>query len=103
MTRSFFTTLVGSIAIVLGSAPSLAQNAYITNAHDNTVSVIDTATNTLVGLPIPVGDFPFGVAVSPDGSKVYVANANSSTVSVIDTATNMVVGTIPVGHIPDGV
>jgi DNA-binding beta-propeller fold protein YncE len=27
---------------------------------------------------IPVGSFPFGVAVSPDGSKVYVVNANAS-------------------------
>ena len=53
----------------------MAQNAYITNPGDNTVSVIDTATNTVVGSPIPVGSFPFGVAVTPDGSKVYVTNA----------------------------
>jgi streptogramin lyase len=40
MTRSFFAALAGSIAVVLGGAPSSVQNAYITNAHDNTVSVI---------------------------------------------------------------
>ena len=39
----------------------------------NTVSVIDTATNTVIAT-IPVGSSPFGVAVTPDGSKVYVAN-----------------------------
>jgi YVTN family beta-propeller protein len=44
---------------------------------------------------------PFGVAVTPDGSKVYVANEASNTVSVIDMATNMVVGPpIPVGKGP---
>jgi YVTN family beta-propeller protein len=72
MTRSFFAAVVGSIAIVLGSAPSSAQNAYITNFGSNTVSMIAAPTNTVVGLPIPVGPAPQGVAVSPDGSKVYV-------------------------------
>ena len=54
------------------------------------MSVIDTATNAVVGSPIAVGDAPFGVAVTPDGSRVYVANAGDD-VSVIDTATNTVV------------
>jgi YVTN family beta-propeller protein len=61
--------------------------------------VIDAATNT-VSATIPVGDTPFGVAVTPDGSKVYVANLNRNTVSVIDTATNTVIATIPVGIEP---
>ena len=49
---------------------------------------------------IPVGSLPWGVAVTPDGSKVYVANFNDNTVSAIATATNTVVSTIPVGLIP---
>ena len=100
MARSFSAVLISAIAIVLGSGPSSAQNAYITNSGSNTVSVIDTATNTVVST-IPVGTTPFGVAVTPDGSKVYIANATSNTVSVIDTATNAVVSTIPVGSGPD--
>src|SRR5215831_3382169 len=98
MTHSFFAALVGAIAI-LGGAPSSAQNAYITNSGSNTVSVIDTATNTVVST-IPVGISPGGVAVTPDGSKVYVTNFLSNTVSVIATATNTVVSTIPVGPPP---
>jgi YVTN family beta-propeller protein len=97
MTRSFFAAVVGFIAIVLGSAPSSAQNAYIPNASDNTVSVIATPTNTIVGLPIPVGAYPGGVAVTQDGSKVYIGNTGDNTVSVISTATNTVVDTIAVG------
>jgi YVTN family beta-propeller protein len=100
MTRSLFATLVGSIAIVLGSAPSFAQSAYIANDGDNTVSVIATPTNTVVGLPIPVGSGPVGVAVTPDGSKVYVTKFNDNTVSVIATATNIVVAVLPVGKNP---
>ena len=76
--------------------------AYIANYHDNTVSVINTAGNTVVAT-VPVGNYPVGVSVSPDGSKVYVANNGSSTVSVINTANNTVVATVPVGNNPLGV
>jgi YVTN family beta-propeller protein len=54
----------------------------------------------VVGLPINVGSNPYGIAVTPDGSKVYVANEVDNTVSVIDTATNTVVAALPVGHTP---
>jgi len=62
-----------AIAGLLGSAQSLAQNAYITSQPAGTVSVIDTAANTVIAT-IAVGNQPTGVAVAPDGSKVYVTN-----------------------------
>src|SRR5262249_2846728 len=80
-------------------AQALAQNAYITNSGDNTVSVIDTASNMVTAV-IPVGNTPGGVAVTSDGSTVYVANFSDNTVSVIDTASNMVTAVIPVGVTP---
>ena len=73
--------------------------AYITNSGDDTVSVIDTATNTVITI-IPVGRSPYGVAVHPNGLTVYVTNSSDGTVSVIDTATNKVVDTILVGDGP---
>ena len=74
-----------------------APFAYVTNSGANTVSVIDIPTNKVVAT-VPVGFFPSGVAVTPDGKHVYVANFQSNNVSVIDTAANTVVGTpIPVG------
>ena len=57
-----------------------APQAYITNFIDNTVSVIDTATNTVTAPPVPVGQFPQGVAVTPDGKYVYVVNQGDGTV-----------------------
>jgi DNA-binding beta-propeller fold protein YncE len=36
-----------------------------------------------VSATIPVGLEPFGVAVTPDGSKVYVTNSTPNPVSVI--------------------
>ncbi len=76
--------------------------AYITNASSGNVSVIDTTTNTVVAT-VTVGDFPHGVAVTPEGSRVYVVNQGSDNVSVIDTATNTVVDTVTVGTSPRGV
>jgi len=43
-------------------------------AGPNTVSVINTATNTVTAtIPVGINSFPSGVAVTPNGSKVYVA------------------------------
>ena len=76
--------------------------AYITSYYNNIVSVIDTATNTVTAM-VNVGSHPFGVAVSPDGTKAYVTNGDSNTVSVIDTATNTVTATVNVGKWPYGI
>jgi len=102
-----FVALFAMLAMGLGLMARPAEAApfaYVTNSNDNTVSVIDTASNKAVGTPIPVGNSPLGVAVTPDGKHVFVTNdANPGTVSVIDTATNTVVGTpIPVGIFPNG-
>jgi DNA-binding beta-propeller fold protein YncE len=66
------------------------------NGAAGTVSVISTATNTTVGDPIPVGNSPIGISVTPDGKYVYVSNSNIGSignagppvgiVSVISTA-----------------
>jgi YVTN family beta-propeller protein len=59
---------------------------YVANNDSNTVSVIETARNAVTAT-LGVGVFPFGIAVTPDGSRVYVANEGSNTLSVIETAT----------------
>ena len=74
---------------------SFKTYAYVANRDDNTVSVIDTATNKVTST-VPVGLCPVEVAVSPDGKKVYVSNFNSSNISVIDTNTNSVTDTVAV-------
>ena len=88
------------LGIALPAVPAQAQTrAYVTNTSGS-VSVIDTAANTVVAT-IPVGVFPSGVAITPDATRAYVANIINS-ISVIDTATNAVVATIPSGQFPTG-
>jgi YVTN family beta-propeller protein len=75
----------------------------VTNAREctvnGTVSVINTATNT-VTTTVSVGLCPQKLAINPSGTFVYVPNAFSDTISVINTATNTVTATIPTGHTP---
>ena len=57
-----------ALAGLLRSAQSLAQNAYITNAGSNTVSVIDTASNAVTAT-IPVGSAPIGWRSPPTAPR----------------------------------
>src|SRR5713226_7130086 len=85
-----------------GATAQAQIRAYVINEFSNTVSVIDTATNTVVAT-ITIGTaVPFGVAITPDGTRAYVTHVGDNTVSVIDTATTTVVATIPVGAVPVG-
>ena len=59
-----------------------SATAYVANIGDDTVSVIDTATNTVIDT-INVGNGPVGVALSPNGTRLYVSNSGDGTVYVI--------------------
>ena len=88
-------------ALALSGPAQAAPFAYITNFSSNTVSILDTASNTVVAT-VPVGSNPYGVAVTPDGARVYVTNVSSNKVSVIATASNTLLATVPVGAGPLG-
>jgi YVTN family beta-propeller protein len=91
--------VVGLLLAALAEGAS-ARNVYVANAGSSSVSVIDAATNGVLGAA-PVGPFPRGIAITPDGTRAYVTNGDSNSVSVIDTASNRVAGeAIPVGNIP---
>ncbi len=77
----------------------------MTNEGSNNVSVIDTTTENVTATVNANGfNYPYGVAVKPDRTKVYVANsAYPGTVSVIDTATENITTSVPVERQPYGV
>src|SRR5260221_6257510 len=92
--------MVFLLGMALFAIPAQARIfAYVTNIFAITVSVIDTASNTVVAT-VAVGSGPFGVAITPDGTRAYVANLFDNTVSVIDTARKTVVATVALGNGP---
>jgi YVTN family beta-propeller protein len=90
----------------------------VTNAYDDTISVINTTTNT-VSSTIKLDPFFSGLGVTVPKSLVtvvgpnsitvdnsnnaYVALYNANAVAVIDLSTSVVQGLIPVGYAPSSV
>jgi YVTN family beta-propeller protein len=63
---------------------------------------VDAHTHEVI-TTVPVGQRPWGIALTPDGKKLYAGNGLSNDVSVIDTATNQVIKTIKAGDGPWGI
>jgi len=79
--------------IRVSSAGALAMAAngrtvYVANPDGDTITPISTATDE-PGQPIPVGQSPDAMAVTPDGKTVLVlASAGVSGLTPVDAATN---------------
>lgn len=83
--------------------------AYITNSNSTTITIIDTASNTVIGI---IGGFdgPSGMVITPNGNYAYVNNyggpegvgsGNATTVRVVDLNSNSIIGQpITVGLAP---
>lgn len=110
--RSFLAAL-GAITASAFAAPGAQDRVYTADQNSNTVSVINPATNALLGQirlgnqrpdvlsPLYKGEINVhGLGFSPD-HKTLIAIANgSNSVTFIDTATNQVKGATHIGRSP---
>jgi len=67
------------------AADRKTNRIYVSNQLDNTVSVIDGATNRVLAT-ISVGRYPNGIAVNSRTNMIYVANLASGSLSIINGA-----------------
>jgi len=74
----------------------------VATGRGNCVAVIDAENQKLLSL-IPVGQRPWGIALTSDGRKLYTANGLSNDVSIIDVATNTVIASLRAGEGPWGI
>jgi YVTN family beta-propeller protein len=61
--------------------------AYVANAGDGTVSVIDGHSDAVVAV-VPIGSHPYSIAADSGRGRIYVTRTYSNSLTVIDDATN---------------
>jgi YVTN family beta-propeller protein len=78
------------------------SRAYVTNAFDGTLSIIDLTANTpvAVGAAINVGVEPRGIAITPNGSYAFIAENTVGEVAVVRLPNYDVVASVHVGGNP---
>jgi YVTN family beta-propeller protein len=87
--------------VIAGGAQ--ANIFYVANQGSNTVSFVDTNTNSEANrVTVGAGPVALTVASSSGLEEVYSANGAEGTLSVIDSARAVVSLTIPVGGRPRG-
>jgi YVTN family beta-propeller protein len=95
--KGLATTIIVGSTKILAIDPKSGKNGSAELTVISPTTFPDTVTAT-----IPVGDYPRGIAVKPDGSYVYVINGYSDSMSVIRTSDNTVTDTISIGSSPSG-
>jgi DNA-binding beta-propeller fold protein YncE len=96
-----------------GSSPGAVvaghDRVYVSNSAQDSISILDAHSNRLIRTirlePAPGvgglrGVLPFGLALSPDESRLYIACAGINAVAVFDTEHHAVLGYIPTGWFP---
>ncbi len=63
------------------------------------LTVIATSSNSVAAtVTLPGNDIsPFGLALSPDGTRAYVTRFAANTIAVIDTSSNNVIAMVSLG------
>ena len=87
-------------ALLLLSTAAQADEIWVTNEKDDTVSVIDIETLEVIRT-IEVGERPRGITFSHDYSVLYVCASDSDAVQVIDPETGKILHDLPSGEDPE--
>jgi YVTN family beta-propeller protein len=90
--------------VLLLALPLAASSVRIiqTNSAGDDVSIIDPATNKVVGVIHGI-EVNHGAAVAPDGSRYYISNEGESTLDVVDSKTLKVTRSIPLSGHPNNI
>jgi YVTN family beta-propeller protein len=87
----------------MGIASSDGRLLYVTTGRFGALLEVDPQAGRVLRTVEKVGQRPWGVALSRDGSKAYTANGPSGDVSVIDLKSGQVEARIAVGGSPWGI
>jgi YVTN family beta-propeller protein len=86
--------------VLAASLQASTVRVYIVNDGGTTISIIDPATNTVVGAVHDV-EGPETIHFSPDGSQGYIAKRAESILNILDTKTGKIIKRVPLSGRPD--
>ena len=90
-----------TLLLALPLAASTVRIIQTNSAGDN-VSIIDPATNKVVGV-IEGIEVNHGMLIAPDGSRYYISDEGDSTLDVVDQKTLKVTKRIPLSGHPNNI
>ena len=104
---SGFGANIGTVVPVVGRVADVAYDesrglVYLANFTGNQVNVYSVASASMLS-PMPTGQGPASMAISPDAQRLYVANTGSLSISIFDLNTQQRLGDIAVTTRPDAV
>ena len=101
--KSLLTLLAAGSVVVLLSLDAMAQVRIIqTNSGGDNISLIDPATNKVVGeiKGIPINH---GAAAAPDGTRLYFSSEADQTLDVVDSKTFAITSKIKLSGRPNNI
>jgi YVTN family beta-propeller protein len=84
------------------SKAALSSLIFITNSADDTVDVVDPATNKVAQVIRGI-ELPHGVNFSPDGTRVYISNESESVLDVVDRKSGEILEKVPLSGHPNNI
>src|SRR6202046_5861232 len=97
MPRRIFLAILLALPLAAGTVRIIQ-----TNSAGDDVSIIDPATNKVVGTITGI-EVNHGAAAAPDGSRYYVTNEGRSTLDVVDRKTLQISKSIPLSGHPNNI
>ena len=97
MPRSMVVTFLLAVPLVAGTVRIIQ-----TNSAGDEVSIIDPATNKVVGIIHGI-EVNHGAAAAPDGSRYYISDEERSTLDVVDQKTLEITNRIRLSGHPNNI
>lgn len=87
-------------SVLIMTPVAYAELAYVSNEKDNTLSVIDLNTLSVINT-IDIGQRPRGITFNHDFSSLYICASDDDTIQVMDVSTHTIVAELPSGEDPE--
>ncbi len=102
MTATCLSLSLGAVHAQIQSSVTGHVRIIQTNSGDDTISLIDPATNTIVGTVkgVPINH---GAAAAPDGRRMYFSSEAERVLAVVDAQTLAIVKKVPLSGRPNNI